>query len=213
VREEQRARLSWSVFRKSQHLTVMHETMSPNQPTKTHTACIASPKLPLTHHHLLSLIAQSQGARTRRLPSRTCQERNSLARLGGWAKSAKSGISWVLRRPHPVRLSIPGRADQPFSCNLPATAPHWRHDMPINHAPRRHDLPTLPIRNPRSEIPSPTCVACFTTADVFLNAGATYGAPPRTPSGKLVTVCSALCVILRLFWTFYVLTPPCARCY
>lgn len=137
----------------------------------------------------------------------------SWPKLGGWAKSAKSGISWVLRRPHPVRLSIPGRADQPFSCNLPATAPHWRHDMPINHAPRRHDLPTLPIRNPRSEIPSPTCVACFTTADVFLNAGATYGAPPRTPSGKLVTVCSALCVILRLFWTFYVLTPPCARCY
>jgi hypothetical protein len=107
----------------------MHETMSPYQPTKTHAACSASPKLPLTHHHLLSLIAQSQGARTRRLPSRTCQERNSLARLGGWAKSAKSGISWVLRRPHPVRLSIPGRADQPFSCNLPATAPRCRHDM------------------------------------------------------------------------------------
>jgi hypothetical protein len=152
----------------------------------------------------------------------------ALARDASHPELVKSGISWPdleagQSQPraeflgssavHPVRLSIPGRADQPFSCNLPATAPRCRHDMPITHAPRRHDLPTLPIRNPRSPIPSPICVACFTTADVFLNAGATYGAPPRTPSGKLVTVCSALCVILRLFWTFYVLTPPCARCY
>lgn len=136
------------------------ETMLlPYQPTKTHTTvCIAS-----LNCRSSIFIPSALSPRAKPLARDASHPELVMSgipwpKLGGWAKSAKSGISWVFRRPTP-RPSIhswPRRLA--FSCNLPATAPRRRHDMPITHAPRKHDLPTLPIRNLRTPTSSPTCV-------------------------------------------------------
>jgi hypothetical protein len=90
----------------------VHKTMLPYQPTKTHTTvCIASLNCRSSIFIPSALSPRAKALARDASHPEVVMSGISWPKLGGWAKSAKSGISWVLRRQHPVRLSIPGRVD------------------------------------------------------------------------------------------------------
>jgi len=144
----------------------------------------------------------------------------ALARDASHPKVARSGISWPdleagQSQPRAESLGLPPSTPRPSAHSWPrrparsaviflrlrlAADMTWHPFIPRGGMTCRP--PSFASREPRAH-PQPAR-ACFTTADVFLNAGATYRAPPRTPSCNCP---SALCVMLRLFWTFHALAP------